>query len=240
MRLATPTGCSTVRVCPHAKGRVRWGVWAESFDPFIHPFVYSSIRSFNVFHALPSPLPHPPVPDHRLYVETPERDVVIGKKRSKTSGRKQAKQTLREPAQWTLKCETLAQWMAIASEFEASAVEAVEASKSKSKSSKSSSKSSKSSVKSPQNQQEQELHRTLVEQIVPEVTAFLEEKDKQKELEEALLSRKRSNRLVLRQIEEMERQDELDRRRKQQEALAHDRQETAKRRREDQVRCGVV
>ena len=70
------------------------------------------------------------------------------------------------------------------------------------------------------NRYEKALFKSLSNDIGPKVLSHLLEKQKERELEEALYNRKRSSRLVVRELEVMEMQRQEDLRRAEQEAIA--------------------
>ncbi|KAJ3050016.1 hypothetical protein HK097_008997 [Rhizophlyctis rosea] len=114
----------------------------------------------------------------------------------KAKSKKRKSITKPEPA-WVLECLTLEDWISFAAKFSKS-----------------------------RNAAEKEFHEFLVQNALPKVQLDLQEKDKTKKLQEALMNRKRSSRLQMRELEklEMDRQDEL-RRIQEEEERRHQQQE---------------
>ncbi|KAJ3040105.1 hypothetical protein HDV00_011429 [Rhizophlyctis rosea] len=121
----------------------------------------------------------------------------------KAKSKKRKSVTKPEP-NWILECLTMEDWTAFADKFGRS-----------------------------KNGAEKEFHEFLTEHALPKVLTDLQDKDKTKKMQDALLNRKRSSRLQMRELEklEMDRQDEL--RRIQEEEERRNRQLEAKRAREE-------
>lgn len=163
--------------------------------------------------------------DNRLYMETPlPEDRPKPPKQAAAKGRGGRKPPARrrfadsESAEataaednsggqrWSLVCRTLDDWREFPARFQGST-----------------------------NAAEKAFYRFLTDDLQPQVVEALEEKDRELELQRAMANRKRSDRLVVREIERMELEEQERRRRQEQERQAQSRREALGNRRSEQV-----